>query len=300
MNQETLRGLLDLARDAAWAGAAVLERHARHVTGRRVDFANKGGSPIDLVTEVDHESERAIVAVLRRAGIPIVAEESGAEESGAEESGAEDARSDADASLTPGAPGDAVFYVDPLDGTTNYAHGHPFHSVSIGLVLEGEPVLGVVHAPMLGALWTGARDLGGSRRDLFRGIEQPLAVSTVDSLDASLGATGFPYDRRTSADDNLAAFGALTKSTHGVLRCGSAALDLALVADGTYDLYWERKLKPWDLAAGAALVAVAGGRVSDPWGARFSSASGAIAASNGRVHDALLSAIARHQPEAPR
>lgn len=279
MNDETLRGLLDLARDAAWAGAAVLERNARHVTGRRVDFALKGGSPIDLVTDVDHESERAIVAILRRAGIPVVAEEAGAASEPV---------------------GDAVFYVDPLDGTTNYAHGHPFHSVSIGLVLDGEPVLGVVHAPMLGALWTGARGVGGSRRDLFRGIEHPLAVSTVDSLDASLGATGFPYDRRTTADDNLAAFGALTKGTHGVLRCGSAALDLALVADGTYDLYWERKLKPWDLAAGAALVAIAGGRVSDPWGAPFSAASGAIAASNGRVHDALLQAIAGHQPEAPR
>lgn len=275
MNDERLRDLLALARDAAWAGAAVLERSARHVTGHRVEFTDKG-SPIDLVTEVDRESERAILAVLRRGGVPIVAEEGG------REGGAEG----------------AVFFVDPLDGTTNYAHGHPFHAVSIGLIVDGVPELGVVHAPMLGVAWSGGRRLGASRKDLFRWHEQPLVVSPVAALDASLGATGFPYDRRTSIDDNLAAFGALTKHSHGVLRCGSASIDLALVADGTYDVYWERKLKPWDLAAGAALVLAAGGRISDPWGRPFVAESGAIVATNGALHDALLAAIAPHQPEA--
>lgn len=275
MTDERLGELLALARDAAGAGAAVLERNARHVTGHRVAFTDKG-SPIDLVTEVDRESERAILAVLRRGGVPIVAEEGGRE----------------------GEAKSAVFYVDPLDGTTNYAHGHPFHCVSIGLVVDGVCELGVVHAPMLGAVWSGGPRLGAARKDLFRGHEHPLAVSDVATLDASLGATGFPYDRRTSTDDNLAAFGALTKRSHGVLRCGSAALDLSLVADGTYDVYWERKLKPWDLAAGAALVVAAGGRISDPWGRPFHVESGALVATNARLHDVLLAAIAPHQPEA--
>ena len=268
MNDEAL---LHLARDAAWAGGAIVERHNRHVTGQRVAYSDKG-SPIDLITAVDGESEHAILAVLRRSGIAIVAEESG------------------------GVAADAVWYVDPLDGTTNYAHGHPFCAISIGLVIDGIPRLGVVHAPMLGVLFSGLASGGGTRRDLFRGLEHPLRVSEVSKLDGALAATGFPYDRRTSADNNLDAFGALTKQTHGVLRCGSASLDLALVADGTYDAYWERKLKPWDLAAGAALVMSAGGLVSDPWGAAFTAESGAIVATNGAVHDELLAAIAPHQP----
>lgn len=270
-----LEPLLDLARDAAWAGAAIIERHASHITGRRVAYEDKG-STIDLVTTVDRESEHAVVAVLRRSGIAIVAEEGGGT-----------------------ASGDAVWYVDPLDGTTNFAHGHPFCAVSIGLVVDGAPVLGVVHAPLLGALWSGLAASGATRKDLFRGLEHRLAVSDVGSLDRALGATGFPYDRRTSTDNNFDAFAAVTKATHGVLRCGSAALDLALVADGTYDAYWERKLEAWDIAAGAALVIAAGGAVTDPWGGAFAAASGGIAASNGRVHAALLAAIEPHQPKKP-
>jgi myo-inositol-1(or 4)-monophosphatase len=273
VTEAELADLLALARDAASAGAAVLERSAAHVTGRRVAYLEKG-SPIDLVTEIDRESEHAILAVLRRGAVPVIAEEGGRE----------------------GEANRSVFYVDPLDGTTNYAHGHPFHCVSIGLVVDGLAELGVVHAPMLGVVWSGGRRLGATRRDLFRGHEHPLAVSTVPTLDAALGATGFPYDRCTSEDDNVNAFGALTKRTHGVLRCGSAALDLALVADGTYDLFWERKLKPWDLAAGAALVVAAGGRTSDPWGGPFVAEAGAVAASNGLLHEALLRALERHQP----
>jgi myo-inositol-1(or 4)-monophosphatase len=269
-----LQELLDLARDAAWAGAAVIERNARHVTGRRVAFTDKG-SPIDLVTEVDRESEHAIVTVLRRSGLAIVAEEGGGEKS------------------------DTVWYVDPLDGTTNFAHGHPFCSVSIGLVKNGVAELGVVHAPLLGVLWSGGPSVGAVRKDLFRGLEHELRVSETASLEQALGATGFPYDRRTTSDDNVDAFRAILKQSHGVLRCGSAAIDLALVADGTYDVYWERKLRAWDLAAGAALVAAAGGRVSDPWGSAFVAEDGAIAASNGVLHEPLLRALGAHLPKRP-
>lgn len=269
MNEQAL---LELARDAARAGGAIVEKHARHVTGQRVPFDHKA-SAIDLVTTVDRESEHAIVSVLRRSGIAIVAEEGG------------------------GTAADAVWYVDPLDGTTNFAHGHPFCAISIGLVVSGHPRLGLVYAPMLGVLSSGLSSGGATRRDLFRGLEHPLRVSSVQTLDGALGATGFPYDRKTSDDNNFAAFAAVTKQTHGVLRCGSAALDLALVADGTYDLYWERKLNPWDLAAGAALVLSAGGTISDPWGGPFVPERGAIVASNGALHEALLAAIAQHQPE---
>ncbi|MGZ3454027.1 MAG: inositol monophosphatase family protein [Polyangiales bacterium] len=265
--------LLELMREAAAAGAAVMEKNALHVTGERVAFDLKGTS-IDLVTEVDRASEAAVLAVLKRAGIPVVAEEGG------------------------GVGGETVFYVDPVDGTTNYAHGHPFACVSIGLVEAGVPVLGVVHAPMLGVLWSGGPSLGATRRDLFRGLERPLAVSRNGTLRTALGATGFPIDRHTSSDDNLAAFGAMSKRAQGVLRCGSAAIDLAMVADGTFDLYWERKLRAWDVAAGAALVLAAGGKVTDPWGRPLVVTSGTVAATNGLLHDALLEVIAPHQPEA--
>jgi myo-inositol-1(or 4)-monophosphatase len=266
-----VKELLDLMLEAAAAGAAVMEKFALHVTGERVAFDLKGTS-IDLVTHVDRASEDAVLAVLKRAGIPVVAEESG------------------------GTPGETVFYVDPVDGTTNYAHGHPFSCVSIGLAERGTPVLGVVHAPMLGVIWSGGPSLGATRRDLFRGIERPLRVSPNDALRAALGVTGFPIDRHTSSDDNLAAFGAMSKRAQGILRCGSAAIDLAMVADGTYDLYWERKLKPWDVTAGAALVLAAGGKVTDPWGRALVVEHGTVAATNGLLHDALLEAIAPHQP----
>jgi myo-inositol-1(or 4)-monophosphatase len=261
--------ILAVMREAAAAGAAVMEKHALHVTGERVAFDLKH-SAIDLVTHVDRASEEAILEVLRPTGISVVAEEAG------------------------GTPADVVLYVDPVDGTTNYAHGHPFSCVSIGLVERGVPVLGVVHAPMLGVVWSGGPPLGATRRDVFRDIERPLRVSTMTELRGALGVTGFPIDRHTSSDDNL-----MCKRAQGVLRCGSAAIDLAMVADGTYGFYWERKLRPWDIAAGAALVIAAGGKVTDPWGRTLAPESGTVAATNGKLHDALLATIAPHQPPAP-
>lgn len=271
--------LLRLAEQAAAAGAAILDELCVSARGGPVSFERKA-SAIDLVTEADTRSEAAIVALLRASGLAIVAEEG---------------------SVIEGASGaaDAVWYVDPLDGTTNYAFGHPCHCVSIGLVVGGQPRLGVVHAPALGIVWSGGVALETTRRDLLGHRERRLSVSTVEAIEDGLLATGFPYDRRTSSDDNLAAHHALMKRALGVLRCGSAAIDLALVADGTYAGYWERKLKPWDLAAGASLVRAAGGTVTDPWGRAFDAVDGNVLASNGRVHASLLTSLAPHLPIAP-
>jgi myo-inositol-1(or 4)-monophosphatase len=268
------RDALVLSLEAAAAGAAIVLAHNVHLSGVRTAYQRKA-SPIDIVTEVDREAERAIVAVLSRSGVTIVAEEGARVEGSADE----------------------IFYVDPLDGTTNFAHGHPFHCVSIGLVRKGAPVVGVVHAPALGVVWSGGPALGAFRRDLVRGTERPLRVSTTATLDDALLTTGFPYDRRTSDDDNLAAHAAMMKAAQGVVRCGSAAIDLALVADGTYDGFWERKLKAWDLAGGAALVLAAGGVVSDPFGGPFVPESGAIVAAGPLLHETLRGRLASYFPK---
>ena len=269
--------LLTCALEAAAAGARVQEEGSVHRRGVRPAFERKT-SAIDLVTEIDRNAEREVIAVLRRTGLAIVAEEGTRIES------------------SEGEPG--VWYVDPLDGTTNFAHGHPFHCVSIGLVRGGVPVLGVIHAPALGVIWYGGASIRAMRRDLFRGTERAIGVSQVASIDDALLATGFPYDRRTSDDDNLAAHGAMLKRAQGVLRCGSAAIDLALVSDGTYDGYWERKLAPWDIAAGAALVLAAGGMATDPWGNALDVEAGWMLAANPTLHGRLREALAAYLPAA--
>lgn len=217
---------------------------------------------IDLVTEYDTRGEELIVERLSREvpGIPIVGEEGGGQ---------------AGAELT--------FYVDPIDGTTNFAHGHPFWCVSIGILdSAGLPIAGAVVAPALHVEWTAFR--GGPA--LRNG--EPCHVSKASKIEDSLLSTGFPYDRRTSPDNNFAQFFALKKRAQGVRRCGSAALDLCLVADGTYDGYWERKLKPWDLAAGACFVVSAGGRISDMQGGPVDIRQGHVVATNGLIHDELI------------
>jgi myo-inositol-1(or 4)-monophosphatase len=172
--------------------------------------------PIDFVTEFDERSEASLRACLRDCGFPLVAEEHG------------------------GTSAEYTVYADPLDGTTNYLHGHPFYAVSIGLLHFGAPLVGLVAAPSLGVTWTGGVNLPSRRNG------ELCCVSETLDLDAALVATGFPYDRRTSTDNNFDAFVALKRVTRGVRRCGSAAIDLCLVGDGTYDGYWERKLNPWD------------------------------------------------------
>jgi myo-inositol-1(or 4)-monophosphatase len=272
---------LEIALEAAEAGARVLVEESRHTRGSRPSFETKA-SGIDLVTAIDRASEAAVVDVLRRRSAgraTIVAEEGGA-------------------SGNRGAHALPIWYVDPLDGTTNFAHGHPFCAVSIGLAVDGVARVGVVHAPFLGLVWCGS-PARAVRRDLVRGSERELGVSAVARVADALLATGFPYDRRTNADDNLAPHNAAMKRAHGVMRCGAASIDLSLVADGTYDAFWERKLKPWDLAGAAPLLAFAGGTITDPWGRPFRLEEGALLASNGLVHAEMQALLAAHLPAAP-
>jgi myo-inositol-1(or 4)-monophosphatase len=250
-------------RDALLQTALNAAREASQLVlkGWRKHPASTQKGRIDLVTQFDFDSEALLRQRLAATALPIVGEEQG------------------------GGPFDAAvptWYVDPIDGTTNFVHGHPFWCVSVGLALGGSPILGVVVAPALHVEY--AAIVGETpRRD-----DAPCRVSEVSSLEESLLATGFPYDRMTSDDNNFDAFVAIKKKCQAVRRCGSAALDLCLVADGTYDGYWEKKVKAWDIAAGSAVVVAAGGQVTGYDGAATDVRRAEIVATNGRIHDTLL------------
>ena len=264
MDPRALGATLDRTRAIAAAAASIA------LEGWRAGGAVEKKGAIDLVTEFDRKVEAFIRAELAES-FPehrVVGEEGEVTEG--------------TAPLT--------WYVDPIDGTTNFAHGHPFFCVSIALWSEGEGgshgEVGVVAAPALGVTWSGARGLGAFRND------RPCRVSATATLDDALCATGFPYDRRTTDEDNLREHRTLLKRTRGIRRCGSAAIDLCLVAEGTYDLYWEQKLNPWDMCAGALLVAEAGGTLSDYDGGPPDPRDGRLVVSNGPIHEAALAALA--------
>jgi myo-inositol-1(or 4)-monophosphatase len=268
----------DLAAALAVMHAAADEAGAVALAGlgRARDIQRKAG-PSDLVTEFDLASERAIVGRLRAAfpSDAIIAEESGA---------------DADGGVQ------RRWYVDPIDGTTNFAHGLPFFCVSIALHDEAGPALGLVEAPALGWRFVAVRGQGATLEERARGLApRPLHTSATPRLEAALLATGFPYDLRSSDEDNLREFSALQRDAQAVRRVGSAALDLSMVAAGWLDAYWEQKLKPWDLAAGVLLVTEAGGRITGYDGEtldRSVFAAGRIIASNGHIHEELAARLA--------
>jgi myo-inositol-1(or 4)-monophosphatase len=249
---------------------AVAEQAARHVLcGYRSGVAATEKGRADLVTRFDLESERLIRPLLTsRTGLPMVGEEEG------------------------GAASGPTWYCDPIDGTTNFVHGHPFFCVSLGLLDGGEALAGAVVAPALGTRYHGHRG-GGAFRD-----GTPCRVSGTAELAHALLATGFyPTAQPVPPHDNLESFGALIKRVRGIRRCGSAALDLCMVADGTYDGYWERKLGVWDTAGGAAIALAAGARVTDLEGGPVDLTRGHLVVSNGLIHDALVDALsARGSP----
>jgi myo-inositol-1(or 4)-monophosphatase len=219
---------------------------------------------IDLVTEVDRACEAAILDVLR-SRFPehaIIAEESG---------GAADR--------------EFVWLVDPLDGTTNFAHGYPQVSIALALRRGSDTIFGLVSDPMRDELFVARRGGGATLNDA------PLAVSRTAELAASLLASGFPYDRREHADFYLSFFKAFMLRTQGIRRAGSAALDLCWVAAGRVDGFWEWKLKPWDTAAGALVVEEAGGRVSDFQGERHDAFGVETLASNGMIHREMVAVL---------
>jgi len=215
----------------------------------------------DLVTEADRKSETLIVARLRSffPDHAIVAEEGGGQKTGS----------------------DYCWYVDPLDGTTNFAHGFPIFGVTLGLSWRNEVVAGVVYDPTRGELFAVERGAGA----FLNGLR--LCVSSHSRLAECLVGTGFP-PFASNHDLNVQFYFRFTQLTHGIRRAGSAALDLCSVAAGRFDGFWELKLNPWDKAAGTLLVTEAGGQVSGITGRPFNLLGDDIFASNGLVHDQML------------
>jgi myo-inositol-1(or 4)-monophosphatase len=259
---QNLAAVLAVAAKAALAaGDIIRERY-----GRSHQIAHKGA--IDLVTEADLAAEKKIIEILRAElpGTGFLAEES--------------------SSSYLEAPTAPTWVIDPLDGTTNFAHGFPWFCTSIAFLLEGRSEAGVIYCPMLDELFCACRGAGAwlnGRR---------LQVSSVALLDQSLLATGFPYDIQRHHEKVIAALQAMLVRAQGVRRAGAAALDLAYVACGRLDGFWEIQLKPWDSAAGLLLIEEAGGQVTDFRGGPYSPFLPEILATNGLIHPELNTILA--------
>lgn len=262
---QRLEQLLEVAQSAALAGA----RPLKELFGRLERVREKGDAG-NLVTEADLAAEAAVLEVLQEATptFGVLAEESGRRQG----------------------DGPLEWCVDPLDGTTNYAHGFPVFCTSVGLLFQGRPLLGALALPALDQLFWAAPGLGawcdGNR----------LHVSRCARLSDALLATGFAYDRVSVRDNNYAEFAWFTHRSHGVRRAGAAAVDLAFVASGSIDGYWERGLAPWDLAAGVVLVEEAGGVVSGYRGEALELTSGRILACAPGLREPMIAELARCQP----
>jgi myo-inositol-1(or 4)-monophosphatase len=248
---EFVSSAADIAREAG----ALLMKYFH----RRVSVEYKGEA--DLVTEADRQSEVLIRERIRTRWPThdILGEEQGLVDTGSE----------------------YRWYVDPLDGTTNFAHGFPVFCVSMALEHDGQRVAGVIYDPTRDELFTAAQGKGAHRNG------QPISVSKIRNLAECLVATGFPSHKRHK-NPNIFFYHQITLRTHGVRRAGSAALDLCNVACGRFDGFWEFNLNPWDTAAGVLIVEESGGKVTDFYGGPFQLNSRETLASNGRVHDALV------------
>jgi myo-inositol-1(or 4)-monophosphatase len=250
---------LDVARQASLeAGKVLTPRFGR------VDHIVKKGE-IDLVTEADLEAETVIVDIIRshfpRDG--ILAEERG-----------EYARDT-----------ERMWLIDPLDGTTNFAHGFPFFAISVALQVGGEGVLGIVFNPYLDEHFEALKGAGAFLN------QKPIRVSQVKDLQDSLLTVGFPYTVRENPRRVMDHLQKMTIRAQGIRRPGSASIDLAYVAGGKLDGFWEEGLKPWDTAAGMVIVKEAGGMVTDYQGRPYSPFMNTIVASNSRIHEAMLSVL---------
>lgn len=249
---------------------AVAETAAREAGAIQKEFAIKGfrverKGEIDLVTEADIACEEAIVKTIR-ASFPdhaILAEEKGASSGNSK----------------------YQWVIDPLDGTTNFAHGFPIYNASVALTLEGVIVVGAVYDPSRDEMYTAAKG-GGA---FLNGA--PIRVSSVTNLIDGLLATGFPYEIKTTHRNNLKQFGDFAMRAQAIRRAGAAALDLCYVACGRFDGFWEFHLKPWDIAAGALCVMEAGGVITMSDGASLDIYRSDIVASNGHLHPAMLDVL---------
>jgi len=247
----------------AITAARIAGRYQKYRFASSLDIEMKGDK--NLVTEVDMESERLIVDHLlsRFPGHDIIAEEGDYPRSGSP----------------------FRWIIDPVDCTTNYAHGFPWFCSSIGLELDGELVAGVIHNPVYDELFTATKG-GGA---FLNGVR--LSVSSRTPLQNSLLGTGFPYDCATDPANNFAGFIAFQKCARGIRRAGAAALDLACVAAGRLDGFWELKLKAWDVAAGVLMVREAGGEVTAFDGSPYDIFNDRIVASNGLIHDEMVTML---------
>jgi myo-inositol-1(or 4)-monophosphatase len=256
----------DVRRIAQEAGEALLERFGRLTASEIQRYGAR-----DVVTSADRASEEHIRRRLEACfpGCRILGEEGGRGKSAREE-----------------AAEGPVWIVDPLDGTVNFVQGIPLFAVSIGYVEDGQPKLGVVHAPALGQTFWGAPGSG-----CFEG-DRPVYVSVTPDLENAILATGFAYDRHRLEDDNFENVKRLGLRTRGLRRMGAAALDLAYVASGRLDGFWELHLSAWDVAGGAALVRAAGGRVTDQRGGEDFLFGGHVVATNGLLQEPLREALA--------
>ena len=265
LSSDDLHSLASIARQTAEMGGAELMRHY----GRLRSVESKGRIG-DLVTNADLAAEQVVLQELTRAtpDIAVLAEESGAE----------------------GEQNGLRWCIDPLDGTTNFTHGYPLFATSIGLTFQQRPVLGAIAVPFLKETYWGAPGLGAHCND------SRIQVSSCERLEDSLLVTGFAYDRHTRLDNNYAQFCWFTHRTRGVRRGGAAAVDLAFVAAGRQDGYWERGLAPWDLAASVALVELAGGTISGYGGETFDLGSGRVVASGPALHPQIVEVLNQVQP----
>lgn len=256
----------DLSRRLAIAEAAAIEAGAALMAHLAAGVAVEHKGDIDLVSVADRDAEAIVVGAIR-AAFPEDALR-------AEEGGGDDTDRDG-----------LTWFVDPLDGTTNFVHRIPHFAVSVGLAWRGEAVVGVVYDPARGELFRGVVG-GGAQLD-----GSLLRPSTTASLGDALIATGFSYDRRQRAATLMGRLGRAMHTTRGVRRFGAAALDLCWVAAGRFDGYYEDGLSAWDVCAGAAIVTAAGGRVTDFDGGPLDLETPRVLASNGPVHDALAAEV---------
>ena len=265
LDQSQLNRLAEVARTTANRGGQELMRHY----GKLSSVENKGRLG-DLVTNADLAAERIVLQALEATTpeIAVLAEESGAQ----------------------GQQDGLRWCVDPLDGTTNFAHGYPFFATSIGLTWKQQPILGAIAVPFLNETYWAAPGIGAFCND------QAIRVSNCKALDDALLVTGFAYDRHTRLDNNYAEFCWFTHRSHGVRRGGAAAVDLAFVAAGRQDGYWERGLSPWDLAAGVALVDLAGGTVTGYGNRPFDLSSGRVVAAGASLHAAITEGLSQVKP----
>ena len=255
---------LATAVEAALAAGRVQRRHFRSP----IDIQKKGA--IDLVTEIDIRVEREFRAFIaeRFPDHGVLGEEGAASGVAASSSRHQ-------------------WIIDPIDGTTNYAHGLALFCVSIALEIDGRTELGVIFDPMADELFTAERGCGARRNG------EPIRVTECRDMGDALLCTGFPYSVREKPGHLIAGFAEFMKQSRAVRRLGSAALDLCYVAAGRFDGFYEESLKAWDVAAGALIVEEAGGRVSGTAGEPFTPHAGHIVASNGHLHAAMLSTLDR-------